>query len=121
MKLPIILRADDDLTWWLDPAKLQCSIESPDIEAGLYSAWDSQGQVLDVIPVEPVVRRRFLGIESVSVSPGRLIATGVFRPHELTTIIQTYLWEVFSTPPAKELDLSTALSLLYESQPSSDY
>ena len=118
MKPPIILRADDGVSWWLDPEKLQLSIESPDIEDGIYSAWDAQGQILEIVPVEPVVRRRFLGIETVSVSPGRLIETGTYRPGELTKVIQDYLSDVFPSLPATTLDLSTALNLLCQSKQS---
>ena len=121
MKPPIILRADDGISWWLDSTKLQCSIESPDIEAGLYSAWDAQGQVLEVVPVEPVVRRRFLGIESMSVSSGRLIETGVFRPDELTAVIYEHLTDTLPSLPAPQLDLTAAMTLLCQSQPSGDY
>jgi hypothetical protein len=120
MKTPIILKADDGVSWWPDPALLQCSIESPDIEEGLYSAWDAQGQVLEVVPVMPVVRRRVLGIESVSVSSGKLIETGLFRPEELTTVILTHLLDVSPSPPAKGLDLTTVLSLLCQSQRSGE-
>jgi hypothetical protein len=120
MKTPIILRADDGVSWWPVPHQLELSIESPDIEAGLYSAWDAQGQILEVVPVEPVRRGRFFGIETVSVSPGRLVETGTYRPDELTIVIQEHLADVLPSPPFSGLDLATALNLLCQSQPSRD-
>lgn len=120
MKPPIILRADDGVSWWLDPQKLQRSIESPDIEAGIYSAWDAQGQILEVVPVEAVKRSRFLGIEAVSVSPGRLIETGTFCPDELTAVINDHLSDMLPSQPATAFDLSTALEQLCKSQASRD-
>jgi hypothetical protein len=121
MKTPIILKADDGVSWWRDPHKLEISIESPDIEAGLYSAWDAQGQLLAVVPVEPVTRGWFFGIETVSVSPGRLVETGTFRPDELTTVIQGHLADALPSQPFSGLDLTTALNLLCQSQPSGDH
>lgn len=118
---PIILQANDGISWWRDPFKLQCSIESPDIEAGLYAAWDSQGQVLDVVPVAPVVRSRFLGIETVSVTSGRLIETGAFCPDDLRTAILDHLSDVLPSSHETPTDLSAAVDLLCHTQPASDY
>ena len=115
MKLPIILRADDGVSWWPDAVTLQLSIESPDIEAGIYSAWDSLGQVLEVVPLEPVLRGRLFGIESVRVSPGRLIETGVYSPDDLRTVIFDHLSEISSVPDCT-LDLPSAVDLLCLSQ-----
>lgn len=116
MKLPIILRADDGITWWPDAVALQHSIESPDIEAGIYSAWDSQGQILEVAPLWPVFRRRFFGMESVDVSPGKLIETGIYNPEDLKMAILDHLSETPSPAPDNFLDLPAAVNLLCQNQ-----
>lgn len=120
MTSPIILRADDGISWWRDPARLALHLESPDIEAGLYSAWDADGQVLQVLPLHPTVRKPFLGIETLSVTAGSLVETGTYRPDELQEVIREHLTEVLPSMPDDMPDLRAAIEMLCQSQSPGD-
>lgn len=121
MKYPIMLRSDDGITWWKDAAKLEEYVESPDIEAGIYKAWDAQGQILKLSPKTPVTRGSFLGFETVSISSGSLSETGEFDPDGLSGAIARHLQAFFlhyekNIPP----DLESTLALLCQLQASED-
>ncbi|GEP46102.1 hypothetical protein [Brevifollis gellanilyticus] len=120
MTSPIILRADDGVSWWRDPARLALHLESPDIEAGLYSAWDADGQVLQVLPLHPTVRKPFLGMATLSVTAGRLVETGIYRPDELQEVIREHLTEVLPSMPDDVPDLRAAIKMLCQSQSPGD-
>jgi hypothetical protein len=121
MTPPIILHADDGISWWRDPLQLQQSIESPDIEAGIYTAWDALGQVLRVLPMAPAVRSTFPCLASASVTCGKLVETGKFRPEDLRSAIFQHLFETQPSIPPSDMDLQATVALLCEVQPCDDY
>ncbi len=117
MKLPIILLADDGVTWWPEPRLLETSVESPDIEDGIYyTAWDSEGQILELKASLPVSRKSFLGLSSVSVSPGVLRETGNYEPEKLRSVILAHLKD--RLPSSNTVgDLASVLVQLCREQP----
>lgn len=117
MTLPIILRADDGLSWWTDLHKLELALESPDIEAGVYLAWDAHGQVLQVVSCAPVKRGSILGVQTVNVVSGRLVETGIFSPDDLRSVIHSWLLEQHPSTSCSEADLASTLALLCSTQP----
>jgi hypothetical protein len=94
MKSPILLQGDDGLSWWNDANRLARHVESPDIEDGVYTVWDAEGQVLTLTAATPVERRSFFGIHSVSVSPGVIKETGRYEPNILYSVIAFHVKDV---------------------------
>lgn len=116
MHLPVILRADDGISWWSDSRSLELSLESPDIEDGMYSAWDALGQVLRVLPLEPVKRGRFFGLKTVTVTSGRLAETGEYDSGQLVVAIHEHLSDRFPSIPLSGMNLEATVGLLQSLQ-----
>ena len=117
MKSPILLRADDGLSWWSDADSLAAYVESPDIEEGIYTAWDADGQVLILAPAAPVVRKSFSGLRSVSVSPGVISETGCYEPDVLHAVIASHIKDVWSYIEEVPADLCGIVQVLCSLQP----
>ena len=120
MKAPIILRADDGLSWWSDPGKLGLALESPDIEDGIYHAWDAEGQILKIAPLRPVVHRSFFGLRTVSVSPGVVSGTGLYEPDVLQAVLAEYIADMGCPTEDIPKDLDSAVERLCRQKPSRD-
>jgi hypothetical protein len=119
MKLPIFLQADDGVTWWTDLASLESSLESPDIEAGLYKAWDSDGQRVRIAPVLPVTRSSFFGLQSMSVSCGKVSPSGVFEQDTLCAVLIAHIKDACGCGMELPKDLPALVELLCRLQPQS--
>ncbi len=117
MKLPIILQADDGVTWWPEPGMLEISVESPDIEDVNYAAWDAEGQVLEITAAQPVSRRSFIGISTVSVSSGALTETGKYEPDQLRSVIIAHLENRTTSTNIEGEDLASLLACFCRDQP----
>lgn len=119
MRTPIFLQADDGLTWWTDLPALASSLESPDIEAGIYQAWDADGQRLSIAPVVPVKRGRLLGFPSASISCGNVSASGVFEQDALCGVLAAHLRDACDYSAEPPGDLPELINLLCRLQPQS--
>lgn len=45
---PVILIADDGVHWYQSPSALGLALESPDVNAGIYTAFDATGRKLEL-------------------------------------------------------------------------
>jgi hypothetical protein len=95
MKAPIILRADDGLSWWRDAGALERFVELPEIEEGIYTVWDSEGQALDLSPATQDVRKSFLGLRTGSTPEGVITETGRYEPEILHAVIAAHIKDVW--------------------------
>jgi hypothetical protein len=75
VKPPIfVVGSDGDLLAFDSPARAEGFVESIDVEDGEYlDAFDSEGRLLALEVERPTVRRKFFGIESVELTPVRLV------------------------------------------------
>ena len=119
MKAPIILRADDGISWWKDAASLECYVESPDIEDGIFTVRDTEGQVLNLSPLIPVKRGRLFGLRTVSVSPGVISETGQYESEILHALIAAHIRGVWHYNGHIPEGLPSILELLCRLQPAS--
>lgn len=85
---PLIMKAEGGVYWYESAQDLERDVESSDIEEGIYTVWDAEGQVLNLQPYEPV-KRNWLGW--VSVSQGVLTATGKCDIEAMRNAIAYYL------------------------------
>lgn len=80
---PLIMKADDGVYWYESAQDLERDVESPDIEEGIYTVWDAEGQVLNLQLYEPVKK----GWLSVSVSQGVVKTTGEYEVEAMRNAI----------------------------------
>lgn len=117
MKTPLILRADDGISLWATASQLEMYVESPDIERGIYTAWDAEGQILQLSPADPVSHGSFLGIRSVSVSCGILTGTGRYDPETPRALIAAHIQGVLNYRGEIPNDLASIVVLLRSLEP----
>ena len=111
MKTPILLRADDGLTWWRNSGNLESYVESPDIADGIYSAWDAEGQRLNL----EAARKSFFGMSTVS--NGVLSDSGSYEPEYLHSVITSHIKDVYDQAGDLPKDLPSVIALLCRLQP----
>ncbi|GAA5497130.1 hypothetical protein Rhal01_03320 [Rubritalea halochordaticola] len=80
---PLIMKADDGVYWYESAQDLGRDVESPDIEEGIYTVWDAEGQVLKLQLCEPLKKGWF----SRSISKGVITATGKYDVEAMRTAI----------------------------------
>ena len=76
MKPPIfvVVAANGDILAFDSPARAERYVESIDVENGEYlQAFDSEGRLLALEVERPTVRHKFVGLESVELTPVRLV------------------------------------------------
>ena len=76
MKPPIfvVVASNSDILAFDSPARAERYVESIDVENGEYPhAFDSEGRLLALEVERPTVRHKFLGLESVELTPVRLV------------------------------------------------
>ncbi len=75
MKPPIfVVASDGELLAFDSPARAEGFVESIDVEDGEYlDSFDSEGRLLALEVERPSVRRKFLGLESIELTPVRLV------------------------------------------------
>ena len=116
MKTPIILRADDGLSWWNDAKNLSSFVETPEIEAGTYTIWDADGQILDLSIAEPA-KKTFLGLKFTSGAQGEITETARYEPDVLHAVIANHIQEVWKYKGEIPEDLIAIVHLLCRLQP----
>lgn len=91
MKPPIfIVASDGDLLAFDSPARAEGYVESIDVENGEYlHAFDSEGRLLALEVDRPTVHHKFLGLESVELTPVHLVEKEAHPSHsnELMTML----------------------------------
>jgi len=117
MKTPIILKADDGISWWTTASQLESWIESPDIEEGIYTAWDAEGQILELSPVEPVRHGSFLGIRTVSISCGKITETGRYDCDSPRVLIAAHIQKYLNCHDEIPKDLDSIVALFCRLEP----
>ncbi|WAC19748.1 hypothetical protein OVA24_21245 [Luteolibacter sp. SL250] len=124
MILPIIVKADDGVKWWMDPVAAGGAMESPDIEAGIYSAWDSRGQMIHIGPMDDGGNQprnaKFMGIWSHDVTCGKLLGSGIQEPEALRQVILFHLTERLSANVSMDMSLAAAVDLLCFLEPAAN-
>ena len=76
MKPPIfvVVASNSDILAFDSPARAERYVESIDVENGEYPhAFDSEGRLLALEVERPTVHHKFLGLESVELTPVRLV------------------------------------------------
>ena len=113
MKTPIILRADDGLSWWNDADWLRSSIEPQDIKDGIYTAWDSAGQALAL--TREITREKWslFGRARLITEPEYgIFETGRHEPHVLHAVIASHVTDVWNYQGDIPADLPSIVFLL---------
>src|SRR6266571_6353872 len=96
MKPPIFLvvASNGDLLAFGSSDQVEHYVESVDVENGEYGkAFDSEGRLLALEVERPSVRHKFLGLESVELTPVRLAEKDSQPSHEadLTSVLRSAL------------------------------
>lgn len=96
MKPPIFLlvASNGDLLAFGSSDKVEHHVESIDVENGEYEkAFDSEGRLLALEVERPSVRHKFLGLESVELTPVRLVEKEAQPSHEaaLASVLRSAL------------------------------
>lgn len=113
---PIILVADDGISWYQTTADLERDLESPDVNAGVYQAFDATGLRLQLQC--PPNRSTTWFSFGVDVEPVTVGSGTVHDPQSLELALRDHLTHVAGLNCPQDAGLSQLISWLTQFQPS---